>query len=43
MVRQILNEIIKQNEFTPEAWKKVNIKVLHKKRDVENVGDYRPI
>ena len=23
MVRQIFNEIIKQNEFTPEAWKKV--------------------
>ena len=22
MVRQIFNEIIKQNEFTPEAWKK---------------------
>ena len=43
MVRQILNEIIKQNEFTPEAWKKVKIKVLHKKGDVENVGDYRPI
>ena len=23
MVRQIFNEIVKQNEFTPEAWKKV--------------------
>ena len=22
MVRQIFNEIVKQNEFTPEAWKK---------------------
>ena len=43
MVRQILKEIIKQNEFTPEAWRKVKIKVLHKKGDVENVGDYRPI
>ena len=43
MVRQIFNEIIKQNEFTPEAWKKVKIKVLHKKGDVENVGNYRPI
>ena len=43
MVRQIFNEIIKQNEFTPEAWKKVKIKVLHKKDDVENVGNYRPI
>ena len=43
MVRQIFNEIIKQNEFTPEAWKKVKIKVLHKKGDVENVSNYRPI
>ena len=43
MVRQIFNEIIKQNEFTPEAWKKVKIKVIFKKGDVENVGNYRPI
>ena len=32
MVRQIFNEIVKQNEFTPEAWLKVRIKVTHKKR-----------
>ena len=31
-IKQIFNEIIKQNEFTPEAWKKVKIKVIHKKR-----------
>ena len=31
MVRQIFNEIIRQNEFTLEAWKKVKIKVLHEK------------
>ena len=43
MVRQIFNDIIKRNEFTPEAWKKVKIKVIHKKGDVENVGNYRPI
>ena len=43
MVRQIFNEIIKQNEITPEAWKKVKIKVIHKKGDVENVSNYRPI
>ena len=42
-VRQIFNEIVKKNEFTPEAWKKVRIRVIHKKGDVENVGDYRPI
>ena len=43
MVRQIFNELIKQNEFTPEAWKKVKIKVIQKKGDVESVGSYRPI
>ena len=43
MVRQIFNEITKQNECTPEVWKKVKIKVIHKKGDVENVGNYRPI
>ena len=30
MVREIFNEIIKRNEFTPEAWKKVKIKVIHR-------------
>ena len=43
MVRQIFNEIIRQNEFTLVAWKKVKIKVLHKKGDVENLGNHRPI
>ena len=43
MVRQIFNEIIKQNEFTLDAWNKVKIKVSHKKGDVEDVGNYRPI
>ena len=43
MVRQIFNEIIKRKEFTPEDWKKVTIKVVHMKGDVENVSNYRPI
>ena len=43
MVRQIFNEIIKRNELTPEDWKKVTIKVIHKKGDVENVSNFRPI
>ena len=43
LVRQIFNEIIRQNEFTPEPWKRVKIKVLHKKGDVESEGNYRPI
>ena len=43
MVRQIFNEMFKRNVFTPEDWKKVTIKVIHKKGDVENVSNYRPI
>ena len=43
MMRQIFNEIIKRNNFTPEEWKKVKIKVIHKKGDVEDVSNYRPI
>ena len=43
MVRQIFNEIIKRNNFTPDEWKKVKIKVIHKKGDVEDVSNYRPI
>ena len=40
MVRQIFHEIVKQNEFTPEAWRKVRMKV--KQGDMEEVGNYRP-
>ena len=43
VMRQIFNEIIERKEFTPEDWKKVTIKVIHKKGDVENVSNYRPI
>ena len=43
MVRQIFNEITKRNNFTPDEWKKVKIKVIYKKGDVENVSNYRPI
>ena len=42
-MRRIFNEILRQNEFTLEAWKKVKMKVLHKKGNVENVGNCRPI
>ena len=43
MVKQLFNEIIKRNSFAPDEWKKVRIKVIHKKGDVENVSNYRPI
>ena len=42
MMRQIFNEIIKRNNFTPDEWKKVKIKVIYKKGDVEDVSNYRP-
>ena len=42
MVRQLFNEIIMRNSFTPDEWKKVKIKVIHKKGDVEDVSNYRP-
>ena len=29
LVRQIFNEIVKQNEFALEAWRRVTIKVIH--------------
>ena len=43
MMRQIFNEIMKRNNFTPDEWKKVKIKVIYKKGDVEDVSNYRPI
>ena len=44
MVRQISNEIVKQNEFTLEAWaKSEQWKWYTKKGDVDDVGNYRPI
>ena len=43
MMRQIFHEIIKRNNFTPDEWKIVKIKVIHKKGDVEDVSNYRPI
>ena len=43
LMRQIFNEIIKRNNFTPDEWKKVKIKVIYKKSDVEDVSNYRPI
>ena len=42
MMRQIFNEVIKKNNFTPEEWKKVRIKVIYKKGDVEDVSNYPP-
>ena len=42
MMRQIFNEVLKQRECTPEAWRRQIIKVIYKKGDVEEAGNYRP-
>ena len=42
LMRRIFNDIIKRNNFTPDEWKKVKIKVIHKKGDVEDVSNCRP-
>ena len=43
MTRQIFNEILKQEDCTPTTWRRIRIKVIHKKGDVEEAGNYMPI
>ena len=35
MTRQILNEILKLEDCTPTTWRRIRMKVIHRKRDVE--------
>ena len=42
-MRQIFDEVLKQKDCTPVAWQRRRLKVIHKKGDVEYVGNYRPI
>ena len=39
MTRQTFNEVLKQEDCTPETWRIIRIKVIN----VEEVGNYRPI
>ena len=39
MMRQIFNEILKQEDCTPTTWRRIRIKVIHKKGDVEEAGN----
>ena len=39
MMRQIFNEVLKQRDCIPEAWRRMRIKVVY----VEEAGNYRPI
>ena len=43
MIRQIFNEVKRQEDCTPETWRIIRIKVMYKKGNVEEVEEYRPI
>ena len=43
MEKQIFNEVLKQESCTPEIWRRIRIKVLRKKGNEKDVGNYRPI
>ena len=43
MIRQIFNEVLRQKDCTPEAWRRMRIRVIHKKGDVEEAENYRTI
>ena len=42
-IRNIFNDIAKQDDFTPNSWRMIRIQVIHKKGDTEDPGNYRPI
>ena len=43
MIRQIFNEVLKQEDCTPKTWRRNTYKSDLQKRNVEEVGIYRPI
>ena len=43
IIRQVFNEILKQDDCTPETCRKSRINVKYKEGNVEEVGSYRPI
>ena len=43
MTRQIFNEILKQEDCTPTTWRIIRLRVIHKRWDVEEAGNYMPI
>ena len=42
-IRQIFDDVLQQKDCTPESWRKTRIKVIYKKGDVQDAGNYRPI
>ena len=43
MIRQIFNEVLKQEDCTPNTWRRNSYKSDLQQRNVEEVGNYRPI
>ena len=43
MIRQIFNQVMKQEDSAPETWRIIRIKVVYKKGHVEEVRNYRLI
>ena len=42
-IRRIFNERVQEEECTPQTWRRIRIKVIHKKGDVEDADNYRSI
>ena len=42
-MKQIFNEVLKQESCTPETWRRIRIKVINQKGNEDDVGNYRPI
>ena len=42
MIRQIFNEVLKQEDCTPKTWRRNTYKGDLQQRNVEEVGNYRP-
>ena len=43
LMREIFSEVIRCEDITPEAWRRIRIKVIYKKGDVERAENYRSI
>ena len=43
MIRQIFNDVLKQEDCTPTTRRRTRKKMIHKKGDVEEAVNYRPI
>ena len=42
-IRQIFNEIVQQEDCTPQTWRIIRISVIHNNGNVEDAGNYCPM